>query len=130
MKNLLALLLLVLTSPVWGHPHEWTHSPPDSAQNQLEINQWAAQEFQDADAELNRVWNELTPKLSVAEKESLTDAQLIWIEFREANAKAAEAGYEGGSITPYIYSQSRTESTRMRTYQLKQRLDELIRLGN
>jgi uncharacterized protein YecT (DUF1311 family) len=129
-KLLLPLVVLILSLSANAHPNEWTNDPPDSAQTQMEINQWAGLEFKDADAELNRVWNELTPKLGEPEKKTLTDAQLIWIQFRDANAKAAAAAYEGGSIAPFIYNQSRTESTRMRTFQLKQRLDELIRLGN
>lgn len=127
-KLFLSLFFLTITS-AWAHP-EWTNSPPDSAQTQLEINQWAAQDFEDADAELNRVWNELIPKLSQDEKDTLTDAQLIWIKFRDANAKAAQAAYEGGSMAPYAYAQSRAQTTRMRTYQLRERLDELVRLGN
>jgi uncharacterized protein YecT (DUF1311 family) len=131
MKKLLAtLLFLAISLTAHAHPHEWTNNPPDSAQTQLEINQWAGLEYKDADDQLNRVWKKLTPKLGAAEKKALTDAQLIWIKFRDANAEAAAAAYEGGSIAPYIYTQSRTESTRMRTFQLKQRLDELIRLGN
>lgn len=129
-KFLTLLLVLTLSVASFAHPQEWTNSPPDSAQSQLEINDWAANEFKTADAELNAVWKQLLPKLSEPEKEALTDAQLLWIEFRDVNAKAAAAAYEGGSIAPYIYSQSQTETTRMRTYQLKQRLDELVRLGN
>lgn len=131
MKYPLTLLMLLLLSlSAFVHADEWTNSPPDTAQNQMELNFWASQQFTEADDELNRVWNELLPKLESKEKDALTDAQVLWVKFRDANANASAASYEGGSIQPYIYSQSRTQSTRMRTYQLKQRLDELVRLGN
>ena len=129
MKKLLLSIFLLTVTSAWAHP-DWTTNPPESAQTQLEINQWAAQEYEDADAELNRVWNELIPTLSQGEKDSLTEAQLIWIKFRDANAKAAQAAYEGGSMAPFAFAQSRTQTTRMRTFQLRERLDELVRLGN
>ena len=104
--------------------------PPATVKTQLESNQWAAGEFRKADAELNRVWKELIPKLGRAEKNSLVAAQLKWIEFRDAQAKAESMAYQGGSIAPFIHSVSLTQTTRLRTYQLKQRLDELVDLGN
>ena len=129
MRNVI-LLLVLLSLPAFCAPKEWEVKPPAHLQTQLEINSWVQGEFEKADAELNKVWNELLPKLSKKEKERLVDAQLHWIKFRDAQAESAALGYEGGSIAPYIHAESKVVSTRMRTTQLRIRLDELIRLGN
>ena len=123
-------MLALCTATAWASPSEWSVHPPNTLRNQLEYNQWAQEEFGLADAELNRVWNALTSKLRKAEKDALVTAQLKWIEFRDAQAKATSLAYQGGSIAPYIYSESQIVTTRIRTWQLKQRLDELVRLGH
>jgi uncharacterized protein YecT (DUF1311 family) len=130
MKKLILLLFILSMVPLWAAPEDWQVTPPDSLQTQMEINGWIQNEYSESDAELNRVWKQLLPKLDEREKESLVTAQLLWIKFRDAQAKSASLGYEGGSIAPYIHSESMLLTTRMRTYQLRLRLDELIRLGN
>lgn len=100
---------------------------PLAAQTQLELNENAHQKYLDADKELNRVWNELTPRLSPGVKDQLVEAQLRWLKFRDAEADAKAAVYEGGSMAPLIRAQTLTELTRARTQELKGWLDEVAR---
>lgn len=129
MKKII-LMVALCTITALASPAEWKFTPPPNLQTQLEINQWAGEEFSKADAELNKVWKALLPKLQSKEKEALISAQLLWIKYRDANAEAAALAYEGGSIAPFMRAESKAITTRMRTWQLKTRLDELIRLGN
>ncbi len=101
-----AILWLSLASPTW-------------AQTQLELNEKAHAEFQASDLELNRVWQEILPDLTPLTKSKLTQSQLLWIKFRDAEAAAKASVYEGGSIWPLIYAQSRRATTQARTTELK-----------
>ncbi|MGE0496150.1 MAG: lysozyme inhibitor LprI family protein [Vulcanimicrobiota bacterium] len=111
MRYLLALLIL-LTVPTF-------------AQNQHELNARALQDYEAADRELNQVWQELKPQLGASVREKLVDAQLIWIKYRDAEAKARQALYEGGSMAPMIYYASMATTTRARTAVLREWLEEV-----
>lgn len=95
------------------------------AQTQQEMNQQADAEFQKADKALNAVYQKLIKKVTPEVKERLIDAQLAWIKFRDAEAKARAAEVEGGSMYPLLYSGSLAETTRVRTQQLQEWLDSL-----
>lgn len=124
MKKIIAILL-AMTCWAWAHPEEWVKSPPATVTNQLEANQWAADQYKEADLELNQVWKQLTSKLGDSEKKLWLEAQLKWIEFRDAQALADVEPYQGGSIVPMLHWNSKTALTRMRTHQLKMRLKEV-----
>lgn len=110
----LALGLLLLGAP--------TAAP---AQTQQEMNQQADADFRQADKELNAVYNKLIKKVPPEVKERLIDAQLAWIKFRDAEAKARAAEVEGGSMYPLLYSGSLASTTRQRTKELQEWLDSL-----
>lgn len=95
------------------------------AQSQQEMNQQADADYRKADAELNAVYQKLIQKVPPEVKESLIDAQLAWIKFRDAEAKARAAEVEGGSLYPLLYAGSLAETTRVRTRQLQEWLDSL-----
>lgn len=63
-----------------------THSNPANAQSQSEMNRKAAQEFETADATLNKVFKQLIGKLDAEGKEKLKNAQRAWVQFRDAQA--------------------------------------------
>jgi len=107
----LLLLLLILCAPAL-------------AQNQQELNAQAQSDFIKADAELNRVYKLLMKRAGGSTKDQLIAAQLAWIKFRDADAKARASENEGGSIYPMIYSGSRARTTRARTAELKEWLTE------
>lgn len=96
---------------------------PGWTQNQNELNQQADKEFKQADKELNAVWKKLMPTLTPEVKKKLTDSQLLWIKFRDAEAAAKAENFAGGSMAPMIYSYSLKTSTQQRTKELKAWLD-------
>ena len=102
-------------------------------QYQAEMNQCAARDFEQADAELNRIW----PGLIVQARESDVDlkglpdnrpgyeltlraAQRAWITFRDQHCTME--GYEarGGSLEPLLYEGCRARLTQERIKQLQQ----------
>ena len=97
---------------------------PCLAQDQQTMNRQAADDFAQADKKLNQVYRQLLPRLSKPEKERLIDAQLLWIKFRDANAKARAESNTGGSIYPMIYAGAQRRATETRTQELQEWLDE------
>ena len=87
---------------------------------QLELNECAAAEFQQADEQLNAVWPQAKGFMdSIGQGAVLLDAQRKWIPFRDAHCKAVAAQYAGGSIVPLIANRCMTELTETRTAQLR-----------
>jgi uncharacterized protein YecT (DUF1311 family) len=95
-----------------------------NAQTQAEINQCAQVYYATADAELNRVYQELKANLSSQEQEELIDAELAWIDYRDATCEAESSQYEGGSIQPTIYYGCLERVTTERTAELQQQLEQ------
>lgn len=89
------------------------------AQSQMEMNQQAADGFASADGELNRVYREITKRLSAAEKTKLVKAQRLWVQFRDAECDFESMGVDGGSAQPMIYSGCLESLTRERTKALR-----------
>jgi uncharacterized protein YecT (DUF1311 family) len=107
-----ALCFALLTfGPVW-------------AQNQHEMNQQAAKEYEASDAELNRLWKEVLLNLTPSVKDKLIESQLQWIKYRDSEAEAAAARFEGGSLAPMIYSGSLKRTTNQRIEDLRRWLDD------
>ena len=105
----------------------------DDPMSQPEMNACAALDFERADAELNRVWQEAIAAARAADAEidrtydqrptseaKLREAQRAWIVFRDAHCTVV--GYEearGGSMEPMTYDACRTILTEERTAQLR-----------
>jgi uncharacterized protein YecT (DUF1311 family) len=94
------------------------YCPPDSAvaapavkgddpcanpMTQMEMNQCAIKEYQDADSELNRVYKEVMAKLRPEMQAKLKTAQKAWLQYRDANCDCASFDYSEGSIYPVMY---------------------------
>lgn len=102
----------------------------DAAQTQSAMNQCAAKELEQADAELNRVYRRLLDvnredKLFV---EKMTEAERAWIAFRDAQMDALYPPVENpradyGSVYPMCYGRAKAKLTRERTAQLRAMLD-------
>ena len=94
------------------------------AQTQAEMNDKAAQDFQKADKQLNKVYQQILNeyKDDIAFIENLKKAQRIWIQFRDAEMLAKfpdrEKGYYG-TVQPTCLSMYKTELTNARTKQLQ-----------
>lgn len=79
----------------------------------LEQTAGAAPSYDAADQELNSVYQNLQDVLSAAEQEQLTDAQLAWLDYRDAHC-----AFEGGDANTCL-----AQVTSLRTRQLKDQLE-------
>lgn len=87
---------------------------------QVEMNQCAHATYQQADAELNAVWQVVKPQFdSMGAGDALLDAQRKWIVFRDAACTAEAAPFEGGSIQPLVRTSCMTRLTNRRIEDLR-----------
>ncbi|MBI1760172.1 MAG: DUF1311 domain-containing protein [Acidobacteria bacterium] len=93
-----------------------------TAQN--DMNRCAADEYKKADAELNKVYQQLLPKLEGEHKEKLKVAQRAWLAFRDAHCEFEAFSFEGGSMQPLMRDSCLEAVTRERTKQLRGALQE------
>jgi uncharacterized protein YecT (DUF1311 family) len=99
-------------------------NPCDEARTQVEMNECADRQYQKADAELNRVYQQLM-RASGGKDAKLKTAQLAWIKFRDAECDYEAAFNEGGSMQPMTYSFCLADVTTARTKQLRESLKEV-----
>ena len=101
----------------------------EKATTQLESNQCADKQYQEADAELNRVYKAILEKYKKDALfiEKLRAAQRAWLAYRDAEieAKYPHAGEPRyyGSIFPMCDALYRAELTQERTRKLREWLD-------
>jgi len=96
--------------------------------NQMQLNTCAGDAFEQADAELNRVYGEVRNSLEgdTLALQRLRDAQRLWEQLRDADAEALYPVPDGedsrmhhGSMYPLLVDTVRTEATRARTAWLR-----------
>src|SRR5687768_14251820 len=76
-------------------------SPCRDNETQAGANACARYEYEKADAEMNRVYGKLMAELAGFDnksREKLRQAQLLWLQYRDANCESEASIYEGGSI--------------------------------
>ena len=119
-----ALLSLLLLSAAGAKAQKQKQAEPcPGAQTQYEMDECAHKEFVAADAELNRVYNQLAAKLDDAEQRAqLKTVELAWIKFRDENCTFEGLFYKGGTMRPMIESFCKADVTRTRTAQLKEQI--------
>ena len=119
-----ALLSLLLLSAAGAKAQKQKQAEPcPGAQTQYEMDECAHKEFVAADAELNRVYNQLAAKLDDAEQRAqLKTAELAWIKFRDENCTFEGLFYKGGTMRPMIESFCKADVTRKRTAQLREQI--------
>ncbi|MFL6230794.1 MAG: lysozyme inhibitor LprI family protein [Pyrinomonadaceae bacterium] len=98
--------------------------PCPEAHTQLDMNECADRQYRKADAELNRVYQELM-RASGGSDQKLKAAQLAWLKFRDAECDYQAAFNEGGSMQPMTYSFCLADVTASRTKQLRETLKEV-----
>lgn len=96
---------------------DWEARQKDNA-SQLEMNMASAELYQIWDDALNIVWKWLESGLDEATMEQLRAEEREWINFKEAEAKAAGKEMEGGSMQPMLESGKAAELTKKRVYEL------------
>lgn len=98
---------------------------PASAQSQMEMNQDARKNFEQADVELNKVYKELTAKLDEESLAIIKKSQKAWVAHRDAGAEFfADLDARGGSMYPMIYNGRRAGITKKRVAELKAIMEE------
>jgi uncharacterized protein YecT (DUF1311 family) len=95
------------------------------AHTQLDMNQCADAQYRKADAELNRVYQQLVRAPAGGSDAKLKAAQLAWLKFRDSECDYEASQYEGGSMMPMVYSFCLRDVTSARTRQLRDALKEL-----
>ena len=129
MKSLANIfVILAITTSV---PCQSTTQSPcwKTAMTQFELNQCAGADASAADAELNRLYQQLLSKLYGDETatKKLRAAQRAWVAFRDAQLEALfpaeNKQVEYGSIYPMCFAGVTTAMTKERTAQLRKMLD-------
>jgi uncharacterized protein YecT (DUF1311 family) len=144
LKSLPAIMILVIVasaSPAQQSAKTGQQAkeanPCDAANTQVEMNQCSADEYKKADAHLNTVYTNLIRLLQKdsghAQQQSggeqrkpetpavdkLRAVQRQWIRYRDLHCSAVRAQYEGGTISPMMWTTCMTETTNHRIEELK-----------
>ena len=99
--------------------------PCPGSRTQAELNLCASRAFQKADAELNKLYQQLLKDAGAGERAKLRAAQLAWIKFRDAHCEYEAFGNTGGSIYPMVYGFCLAEVTEERAKQFRDTLKEI-----
>ncbi|MBJ3815956.1 DUF1311 domain-containing protein [Shimwellia pseudoproteus] len=86
----------------------------DQAATQTEMNTCSAEQYQQADRQLNATWQNVSALADDNQKALLKKAQNAWIALRNADCALLASGTEGGSVQPMIRNQCMTDKTRDR----------------
>ncbi|PYS93241.1 MAG: hypothetical protein DMF64_06055 [Acidobacteria bacterium] len=123
MRNVVSVcaLLFLLASIV--APQGGKH-PCENAGSQFEATECSAREYKKADAELNRVYQQVMRQEDKDGQARLKTAQLAWIKFRDTECEYESGDYIGGTIQPMVENFCLTSVTNERTQQLKEILKE------
>ena len=121
------VLLLLLLSAAGAKTRKRSQAGPcENAQTQYEMGECAHKKFVAADAELNRVYNQLAAKIDDAEQRAqLKTAELAWIKFRDENCTFEGLFYKGGTMRPMIESFCLAHVTKARAAELREQLKTL-----
>lgn len=100
--------------------------------NQTAMTMCAAAQSNQADAEMNRVWKQVTAQMQRSDRDepstdrsdvgfapALLASQRAWLAFRDAECRIESYEWRGGSMQPFTYNQCLTELTQQRTRQLR-----------
>ena len=99
--------------------------PCEKAQTTAELRDCVGREYQEADAELNKVYKQVMTRLDdEGHKAALKEAQLAWIKYRDANCEFESYLNRGGTIYPVVYEGCRAAMTASRTKELQESLKE------
>ncbi|MGE0971036.1 lysozyme inhibitor LprI family protein [Klebsiella sp. WOUb02] len=82
-----------------------------NANNQMEMNQCTAAQYQAADGKLNQTYQQALKRASGGQQALLKKSQLAWIALRDADCAFLASGAEGGSIQPMLINQCMADKT-------------------
>jgi uncharacterized protein YecT (DUF1311 family) len=75
-----------------------------------------------ADAELNRVYRDVSAHLDAGRRTKLRDAQRAWLRYRDAHCAFMASESEGGTLETVERLSCLADATRTRTRELRQAL--------
>ena len=99
----------------------------NSPQTTVDMNICADREYQTADKKLNQIYRQLQAKLSRNQKQRMTNAQLAWIKFKDANCDYERGQFEGGTMASHIGISCLADMTEKRTKELQEYLQDTNR---
>jgi uncharacterized protein YecT (DUF1311 family) len=118
-----SLLFCLLTAISCSAQEQKKPDPCENAQTTVEMGDCAGKEYEAADAELNKVYQQLMSKLDDdGHRTALKEAQLAWIKFRDANCEFESYPNRRGTIHPIVNVGCRTGMTAQRTRELQETL--------
>ena len=82
-----------------------------NANNQMEMNQCTAAQYQAADGKLNQTYQQALKRASASQQALLKKSQLAWIALRDADCAFLTSGAEGGSVQPMLINQCMADKT-------------------
>lgn len=92
----------------------------DNPLTQTTMNICANLEYQEVDAKLNEIYQQVKREITNdVQEQKLIKVQLSWIEFRDLNCDYVADAYRGGSIQPLIYYSCLTSLTEERIQHLE-----------
>ncbi|MBD1850444.1 lysozyme inhibitor LprI family protein [Leptolyngbya sp. FACHB-711] len=92
-------------------------------QTQQEMNQCAAQGYENADRELQAMYQQMQGQMSDNARSQLETAQKEWVEFRTAECHLEAKANEGGSMYPTVLYRCMERVTRDRMKQLQEQVN-------
>lgn len=99
----------------------------DRNMNQTDLNICTAQEYQQADQKLNKLYKSYTAKLTSAQRKQFIDIQKSWVNYKDKDCQYAAQAYKGGSMYPLVLNECLTEKTEDRIDDLENYLEEASR---
>ena len=117
-----AMSIWGLASPMKAQA-QIAQSPCNGSSN-IEILRCLRLRYEEADRELNRVYRQVSATLQPQEKQVLTDAQLVWIEFRDKSCNFETYRNRGGSGYQGFLNGCLERVTRARTAELRAYLQQ------
>lgn len=90
-----------------------------AASTQTAMNQCAQAAYAEAEAKLNQVYQSVKGVQADDGEQSLGNAEVAWINFRDLDCAFERDQFKGGSIASMVYSNCLTERTQIRTAELQ-----------
>lgn len=95
----------------------------NNPQTTLEMRHCASENYGKADNKLNKVYQELKPKLRASQQKKLVAAQVAWIQFRDKSCAFEATEAEGGTLEPIIKLNCLADVTEQRVKDLERYLN-------
>jgi uncharacterized protein YecT (DUF1311 family) len=122
------VIICVFGVVVFAQKKRLAKDPCKDPMSQAEMNLCSRRDYEKADAQLKKVYEQLILELAGYEtnhRPKFEEAQSLWLKYREASCDSEASIYEGGSIRPTIYYSCLASLTKERTSRIKAFVDEV-----